>query len=135
MFFKRIDMRKLFLIPLLIGIQAAVAQSNPLPPTAVTVSLSNFNFTPETIYLKAGVPVVLHLENRSNGGHNFSAPQFFAAAKLDPTSGSLVQRGTVEIPGGGVRDVAVIPAAGRYPLKCTHTFHSMFGMKGIIVVD
>jgi plastocyanin len=34
-----------------------------------------------------------------------------------------------------VRDVAVIPAAGRYPLKCTHIFHSMFGMKGTIVVD
>src|SRR5512134_265494 len=48
---RRIDVRKLLLILLLIGVQAAVAQSNPLPPTAVTVSLSNFSFTPETIYL------------------------------------------------------------------------------------
>jgi uncharacterized cupredoxin-like copper-binding protein len=128
-------MRKLLLIALMIGVQAAVAQSDPLPPTAVTVSLSNFSFTPETIHLEAGVPVVLRLENRSNGGHNFSAPQFFADAKLDPTTEPLVQRGAVEIPGGGVREVAVIPAAGRYPLKCTHTFHTMFGMKGTIVVD
>lgn len=129
-------MRKLLLISsLLIGVQTAVAQSDSLPPSTVTVSLSNFSFTPETIQLEAGVPVVLRLENRSNGGHNFSAPQFFAAATLDPRSASLVQRGAVEIPGGGVRDVAVIPAAGRYPLKCTHTFHPMFGMKGTIVVD
>ena len=46
----------------------------------VEVRLSSFDFEPETIRLAAGEPVVLHLVNAGQGGHNFSAPQFFAAA-------------------------------------------------------
>ena len=49
-------------------------------PASVEVRLSNFDFTPETIRLRAGEPVVLHLVNSARGGHNFSAPEFFAAA-------------------------------------------------------
>jgi uncharacterized cupredoxin-like copper-binding protein len=31
-------------------------------------------------------------------------------------------------------DVLVIPAAGQYPLKCSHPLHASFGMKGVITV-
>ena len=99
-----------------------------------TVAMSNFSFTPGTVELQAGVPVVLHLNNLAGGGHNFSAPAFFKAAKLDPQAAALVHNGKVEVPAHSAVDLALVPAEGQYPLKCTHTLHSSFGMKGTISV-
>lgn len=107
---------------------AAAAQA------VTSVNLANFSFTPMTIQLQAGVPTVLRLRNSSSGGHSFTAPQFFAAARIAPQSAALVQKGKVEIPGGATVAIALTPAAGQYPLKCSHPFHAAFGMKGTIVV-
>ena len=115
---------------LLLGASAAVQAQ----PAVVTVRLSNFSFTPNSIQLGAGAPATLILQNASHGGHNFSAPEFFAAARIDPKSAALVRNGTVEVPGGGAVNVSLVPAAGSYRLKCTHTLHSTFGMKGTILV-
>lgn len=112
----------------------AAAQQQPAAET-VTVALTSFDFAPETIRLPPGRPVLLRLENRSSGGHNFSAPAFFAAARVDPASAGLVRRGAVEVPSRQVREIRLVPAAGRYRLRCTHTLHTAFGMKGIIVVE
>ena len=121
-----------YLIPaLLLGASAAVQAQ----PAVVAVQLSNFSFTPNTIQLRAGAPVTLRLQNASHGGHNFAAPQFFAAAKIDPRSAALVRNGAVELPGGSAVNVTLVPTAGRYRLKCTHTLHSTFGMKGTILVQ
>ncbi len=116
------------------GLFLAVSAVAPAQPALVSVELSNFKFTPNAIQLRAGAPVTLHLQNASGGGHNFSAPEFFAAARLDPRSATLVRNGTVEIPGRGAVNIALVPAAGSYRVKCTHTLHSTFGMKGTIVV-
>jgi plastocyanin len=124
-------MRAFLISGLLLGASAAVQAQTGI----VTVQLSNFSFTPNTVQLRAGSPVTLRLQNASHGGHNFSAPQFFAAAKLDPKSAALVRGGSVEIPGGRTVNVTLVPAAGRYRLKCTHTLHSTFGMKGTILVQ
>ena len=101
-------------------------------PRTVEVSLSNFDFTPSTIRLRAGEPVVLHLVNNSRGGHNFAAPQFFAAASgvSGPVSG-----GKVELRGHQSVDVRLTPARGHYHLRCTHTMHTAFGMSGEIEVE
>ncbi|HYJ82220.1 MAG TPA: cupredoxin domain-containing protein [Allosphingosinicella sp.] len=97
----------------------------------VEVKLSSFDFTPATLHLRAGRPVVLHLVNAGSGGHDFTAPAFFAAAQLrDPAD-----KGSVEVPGHRSRDIALVPKAGDYPLKCSHAFHKTFGMTGRIVVD
>jgi uncharacterized cupredoxin-like copper-binding protein len=113
---------------------AAAAPSSPDWSHAqrVEVRLANFSFAPGNIHLRAGQPVVLHLVNSASGGHDFTAPAFFAAAQL---RGPPVPRGRVELSGGQSRDIALVPKAGRYPLKCTHSFHKMFGMSGEIVVD
>jgi plastocyanin len=116
-----------FLLAILLAVPAPAAAQQ-----TVEVRLSSFDFTPSTIRLRAGQPVVLHLVNSGNGGHNFSAPQFFAAAHA--VSGA-VSRGTVEVAGHGSVDVRLTPARGRYRLKCTHTLHSTFGMRGEIVVE
>ena len=123
-------MRSLLLLPLLAAfpITAAPAQA----PRTVQVQLSSFDFAPATITLRAGEPVVLHLVNTGNGGHNFSAPQFFAAAS--GVSGP-VRNGAVEVGGHRSVDVRLTPAHGSYRLRCTHTLHTAFGMRGRIIVE
>jgi uncharacterized cupredoxin-like copper-binding protein len=111
----------------------AAAQPDWSRAARVEVKLASFSYTPSTIHLRAGEPVVLHLVNVASGGHDFAAREFFAAATLrDP---GAVDRGRIELGGHESRDVALVPRAGRYPLRCTHTFHKMFGMSGEIVVD
>jgi uncharacterized cupredoxin-like copper-binding protein len=97
--------------------------------------LSNFDFAPSALHLPAGRPVVLHLVNLSSGGHDFTAPAFFAAAQVRPKDRAAVGEGSVELRAGQSVDVALVPRAGRYPLKCSHAFHKTFGMSGRIVVD
>jgi hypothetical protein len=57
----------------------------------ITVRLSNFAFGPDHLRLKAGMPIRLRLMNESNGGHDFSAPAFFAA-RSGLLGGSLPNR-------------------------------------------
>lgn len=101
----------------------------------VTVTLSSFHFDPGTVHLHSGQPVVLHLVNGGSGGHNFSAPEFFAAAQIRAQDQASVQKGTVEVSGHAAKDIALVPHRGTYKLHCTHMMHSAFGMKGEIVVD
>jgi uncharacterized cupredoxin-like copper-binding protein len=101
----------------------------------VEVRLANFSYTPKAIHLKAGQPVILHLVNTASGGHDFTAPGFFAAAQVRAQDRGLIEEGSVEFRGHATHDVALVPKAGRYPLRCSHTFHKAFGMSGEIVVD
>ena len=122
-------MRALLFAFLLAAPALAVAQ--PAPRT-VEVRLSSFDFTPNEIRLRAGEPVTLHLVNSGRGGHNFSAPQFFASAS--GVSGP-VRRGAVEVGSHGSADVRLTPARGHYRLRCTHSLHTAFGMTGNITVE
>lgn len=122
-----------FALALLLAFPAAGHAAQAAPGARVVeVRLSNFDFSPNDIALAAGRPVVLRLVNTGRGGHNFSAPQFFAAAA--DVSGP-VRRGTVEVPGRQSVDIRLTPARGTYRLKCTHTLHSAFGMNGQIRVE
>ena len=124
-------MRAVFLTALLLLPLPALAQDSPAPRT-VEVRLSSFAFAPQRISLPAGRPVILHLVNAAGGGHNFSAPQFFAAAS--GVSGP-VRDGAVEVPGHQSVDIRLTPARGTYRLRCTHTMHTAFGMRGTISVE
>jgi uncharacterized cupredoxin-like copper-binding protein len=113
----------------------AAQPATPQAPAAVNVQLSNFKFTPNTIVLDHGRPYVLRLFNASSGGHDFSAPTFFAASTIEPSDRRLVTEGEVEVPAGQLREIRLTaPAAGSYKLKCTHTFHKAFGMSGKLIV-
>jgi plastocyanin len=108
-----------------------------LPTTGIataTVQLSNFAFEPEEIRLRTGVPVRLLLVNESSGGHNFSAPGFFAASQF-PT-GSAPPAGVIDVPARGRVEVTVVPVTpGTYRVECTHFLHALFGMTGRIIVE
>ena len=111
------------------AVSASAAQ-----PIVSRVDLTSFRFTPSQIQLRAGTPTVLQLRNASSGGHNFAAPAFFAAARIDPASAGLIRNGRIEVPAHATVQVTLTPAAGQYPVKCTHPFHATFGMKGTIIV-
>jgi len=127
-------MRNALLLALpLVAIAAPPASSQA--PAVVAVQLSNFKFNPRTIVLDHGRRYVLRLHNASSGGHDFTAPAFFAAATIAPSDRRWVQGGEIEVPPGQVREISLTaPGAGRYKLKCTHKFHKFFGMSGAIVV-
>lgn len=118
-------------LPLVLAFLAVPAAAQDQPRT-VEITLSNFDFTPNHIQLRAGQPVVLHLVNSAHGGHNFAAPEFFAAAS--GVSGPVAD-GKVELHGNQSVDVHVTPARGHYRLRCTHTMHTAFGMSGEIDVE
>lgn len=111
----------------------ASAWSQPAPPTII-IHLSNFEFNPSQLRLRVGVPVHLQLVNDSGGGHNFSAPAFFAASIVQ--AGIPPHDGTIDVPAGGHVDITLIPRVpGTYKLKCLHFLHSLFGMTGTITVE
>ena len=122
----------LFAFPLaMLGAQ----QATPQAPAAIDVQLSNFKFRPQTIVLNHAEAYVLRLHNRSEGGHDFTAPAFFAASRIAPDDRQWITDGEVEVPPGQVRELQLTaPAAGSYKLKCSHSFHKALGMSGAIVV-
>ncbi len=82
--------------------------------------------------LDHGRPYVLRLANvverrpRFHGARRSSRPQ-----PSRPPTARWIKEGEVEVPAGQVREIHLTaPAAGRYKLKCTHSFHKMFGMIG-----
>lgn len=122
-----------FVLPLLaFALSTAAAQA----PTIVQVQLASFSFTPKSIVLDHGQSYVLRLANVSGDGHDFTAVEFFSAADVAPGDRRLIQEGVVEVPSGQVREIHLTApaAAGSYKLKCSHSFHKLFGMSGTIVV-
>jgi uncharacterized cupredoxin-like copper-binding protein len=116
---------------------ATEAQQTGMPVNGgdeVTVRLSNFAFAPEHLRLKAGVPVRLRLVNESSGGHDFSAPAFFAAGSF-PSVSPVPRDGGVAVASHQTVELTIVPRTpGSYRLECTHFLHSMFGMHGTIEV-
>lgn len=111
------------------------AQSDWTTAPAVEVTLASFKYAPRAIHLKTDKPVVLHLVNTSSGGHDFNAPEFFAVATVCAQDREAIGDGRVKVTPRRSVDIALVPKAGRYPLKCSHNFHKMFGMSGEIIVQ
>jgi len=101
----------------------------------IEVVLANFEYRPADLRLKAGEPVILELRNMSDNGHDFTARDLFRNAAVRSGDLKYLDKGSVEVPAGARRRIGLIPTAGRYKVKCTHTFHHMLGMGGEIVVE
>ncbi len=117
---------------------AAPAIAQPVDWThaeTVTVTLSSFDFTPQTLQLESNRPYRLHFVNAASGGHNFVARDFFRAATIAPSDRARIANGTIELRGGESADVRImVDSPGRYAVHCSHFMHSVFGMTGAIVV-
>lgn len=127
-------MRIARLIVLPLALMASSSVSGQVP-ALIEVHLSNFRFTPRVLVLAHARPYTLRLVNRSGGGHDFTAPEFFARANVSASSRAMVRGGEIEVPPGQVREIRLVaPPPGRYKLKCGHRFHKFLGMSGEIVV-
>ncbi|MDP9164147.1 MAG: hypothetical protein M3N06_08655, partial [Pseudomonadota bacterium] len=70
--------------------------------------------------------------NLSGSSHDFSAPAFFAHARI---LGGMREHDEVDLPAHGQAIVTLVPEKGVYRAHCTHFGHSMMGMKATIIVD
>ena len=105
-------------------------------PQTVEIDLDSFSFTPQSLHLKRGTPYRLHFVNKASKGHNYDAPQFFAALAVAPDDQAKVAEGKIEVDKGEAVDVkAVADKAGNYPVKCSHFLHASFGMTGEAVIE
>ena len=104
--------------------------------TPISITLTNYAFTPSALNLKAGVTYHIHLINNGSKDHNFSAPEFFAASQIAPEDGAKIAKGIVALDSGQSVDITVTPDhPGTFPIECTHFMHKMMGMHGNIVVQ
>jgi len=122
---------KRMLILALAAVAMSVPSSAQKPAGVVPVVLYSYGYVPNPIVLAAGEPVTLTLTNRSKGGHEFKAPQFFAASKI--TQGNAPD-GAVELKGGASASVTLVPTRGTYRVHCGHFLHTQFGMATAIYV-
>jgi uncharacterized cupredoxin-like copper-binding protein len=115
-------------------LRAADSTVNWTSAKTVAVGLSDFEFTPDHLTLRAGQPVRLMLTNTGSGKHDFSAPAFFAAASFR-VGGTPPIAGKVSLAGNQKAEIDLVPGTpGQYPLDCTEFLHDMLGMTGQITV-
>ncbi|HUE62774.1 MAG TPA: cupredoxin domain-containing protein [Rhizomicrobium sp.] len=122
----------IFAIALLLPIGGASAQTT----VPITVTLTDYAFSPGALDLKQGVVYQIHFTNNGSKSHNFSAPEFFADSQIAPEDVAKVKNGTVEISNAQSADITVTPGRpGAYAFVCTHFMHKMMGMHGEISVQ
>ena len=106
----------------------------------VTVTMTEYAFTPSPIVLKEGVPTKLVLKNAGKEAHYFVAEQFFkeiATRKVQGSDGEIKAPyfTAVEVYPGKTLEWFLMPAQkGVYDLLCTVKGHAEHGMKGKIEV-
>lgn len=124
-------MKRIVALIALFAATPALAQEN------VTVTLTNFRFTPAALTFHHGQAYTLRIVNGASGGHNFVAPEFFAASTMSAAERAKAPNGKVDLAGGesAVLHLTAPARPGSYKLKCSHFLHSSFGMTGEISVD
>lgn len=113
-------------------VSGALAQT----ATPVSITLTDYAFAPSALNLKTGLAYQMHFTNGGSKDHNFSAPEFFAAAQIATEDQTKVEKGLVALASGQSIDITVTPGQpGVFPVECTHFMHKMMGMHGSIVVQ
>lgn len=118
----------------------ALAGANWAAAETVTVTLSEYAFSPETVTLRAGTPTRLVIRNGGNAHHYFVADEFFrkiATRKIQSSDGEVKapRFSAVEVYAGKSIEWYLVPLeAGEFDLVCTVPGHAGRGMRGKIVV-
>jgi uncharacterized cupredoxin-like copper-binding protein len=119
---------------------AIVQQTDWSDPDTVTVTLTDYAFTPNELTFHRDRATRLVLVNAAKQDHTFVASSFFPGIAVKqlvgPTqtlAGSWVEK--VVVPEGQTKELWFVPARyGAYRFECTVTGHSSLGMNGIINV-
>lgn len=103
-------------------------------PIAINVTMIDYKFVPDHLILQQNVSYRLHLENHGKETHEFTAPTFFATAKIDNPNMLNRERSEIVMQPGDVKDVFLTPGKpGTYDLRCSD--HDWNGMIGGITVQ
>lgn len=99
----------------------------------IDVAMVEYRFVPDRLTFRVGIPYRLHLNNRGQELHEFTAPEFFQTVTL--RNSRVLWTGGEEVvvqPGASV-DVDLVPRqSGRFDLRCAD--HDWAGMTGEIIV-
>lgn len=145
---------RILALSFLIMAMAGVAANAELPPEyskalaaadwsrmeTVTVTLSDYMFTPSLIVFQEGVPTKLVVKNSAKDHHYFVSEQFFgtiATRKVQSSDGEIKAPfiAAVEVYAGKTVEWFLIPMKkGTFGVLCTVKGHSERGMKGTIEV-
>jgi uncharacterized cupredoxin-like copper-binding protein len=99
----------------------------------VDLTMTEYQFAPRVLRLRHGTSYRLHLINAGKEGHDFTAPDFFAAVELkDPAVGNDGK--SIYLRPGDIADIYfVAPSSGLFAPRCAD--HDWAGMTATIVVD
>jgi uncharacterized cupredoxin-like copper-binding protein len=86
-------------------VSAALAQT----ATPISITLTDYAFSPNALELKAGATYQLHFINSGSKDHDFSAPEFFAASQVAVDDQAKVEKGAVALGRGQSVDMTVTP--------------------------
>jgi len=119
---------------------AVLAKADWSKMDTVTVTMTEYAFSPSPVVLKEGIPSKLVLKNEGKEAHYFVAEGFFrtiATRKIQGTDGEVKAPyfSAVEVyPGKSIEWFLVPMEKGTYELVCTIKGHAEHGMKGKIEV-
>ena len=83
-------------------------------PVTVNVTMIDYKFEPDHLTFQHGVHYRLHLENHGKETHEFTAPTFFAAAKIDNPDVLNREHTEVVMQPGDVKDLFLTPGQARH---------------------
>jgi len=99
----------------------------------VTMSETEYRFTPKKLTFRRGVAYRLHLENHGRELHEFTAPDFIKSAEIGNPEALNADRTEVLLHPGETKDLLfVAKTAGRFRFICAD--HDWAGMTGKITV-
>ena len=126
-------MRRAVTLAGLLAALAATATAATAAEHPVTVVASEYQFAPNELTFTHGVAYRLRIENHGKEMHEFTAPEFFKAARIRDPGVLNADKTEIEIPPGAAKDLFFTPLRpGTYPLRCSD--HDWAGMTGKITV-
>lgn len=116
---------------IILGLTCGAAGPAPL---TLNVVMIDYRFVPDHLTFRHGVQYRLHLENHGKDTHEFTAPTFFATAKIDNPEVLNRERSEIVMQPGEAKDLLLTPGKpGTYDLRCSD--HDWNGMVGGITVE
>ena len=118
----------------------AVAAADWSKMETVTVTLSEYAFSPSSLVFKEGIPTKLVIRNAGKEHHYFVSESFFknvATRKVQSSDGEIKAPyfTAVEVYAGKTVEWFLVPMKkGTFDLRCTVKGHAEHGMKGTIEI-
>jgi uncharacterized cupredoxin-like copper-binding protein len=100
----------------------------------VEIRMMEYEFIPNQLILRHGVPYRLHLSNTGKEGHDFTAPQFFTSVIVENIEALSESKTSVFLQPEQTVDIYFIAQnAGLFAPRCAD--HDWAGMTATIIVE